>query len=322
MKLGASFSHTHLKYLGLNPLKAIEELKTLGLRWIRLSCYWDEIEKIQGEYSYNSIEPLVKYCSKNQINVLLSIGMKAQRWPEYYFPKWIADKHKFIIFYKITKNNKTLLTSALNYLENTVNYFKNYDIIKAWQVENEPLDIGGPKLWKISMDFLGKEVDLIKNLDPDRKILINVWGNELSKRKSWEEAVRLTDIIGIDIYLKSYLPYLHFFKKYTGPSDSLEKINKICYEIKSRGKKVWITELQAEPWEPDALVTKKDNPPSFSIPDFEKNVEFAKYFNPEIIFLWGFEYWYARYQIGDLRYWRKAERIIQGFTAKPTGPIR
>ena len=94
MKLGASFSHVHLRSLGLNPLRAIEGFKTLNLPWIRLGCYWNEIEKQKGKYDFGNIEPLIEFCEKNNINVVLTIGMKASRWPEYYLPDWLEKKTK------------------------------------------------------------------------------------------------------------------------------------------------------------------------------------------------------------------------------------
>ena len=53
MELGASFSHPHLKYLELDPLKAIKEFKSLNLEWIRLGCYWSEMEKVKNKFDFS-----------------------------------------------------------------------------------------------------------------------------------------------------------------------------------------------------------------------------------------------------------------------------
>lgn len=119
MQLGASFSHPHLKFLGIDPLEAIKEFNKLGLKWIRLGSYWSESEKTEGKYSFSNLDPLVEFCEKNNIKVVLTVGMKAFRWPEYYFLNgW---------------KNKLVIESFQKYLQET-NYFqKSYtNTLKKW----------------------------------------------------------------------------------------------------------------------------------------------------------------------------------------------
>ncbi len=312
MEIGASFSHRHLKWLGHNPLTAIKEFKVLGLKWIRLGCYWDETEKEPGKFSFQVLDPLIKFCEKEKINVILTVGMKAPRYPEYYLPNWLSKKLKLGKLSTIRSDNPLLLNTTLNFIAHTIDHFKNSKAIKIWQVENEPLDQAGKKWWRITPDFLKKEVDLVKQLDPNRKILINQWGNELSKRKLYKETIKLADIMGFDIYLKHpVFIFFNFFNSYIGPLDSKEKIIKITKEIKSKGKDFWLTELQAEPWEVGELSAKGDNPPSFMPNDLAKNFEYGKSLDPSVILLWGFEWWYDRKLKGDLRYWNEAQKAIE-----------
>ena len=314
MKLGASFSHVHLRGLDLGPSRAIKEFKSLNLPWIRLGCYWNEIEKKPGKFSFSQINPLVEFCEKNNINVVLTVGMKAPRYPEYYIPSWLSKKIHLRKLSKISKSNDLLLDAAMNYLENIVKHFKKSKAIKVWQVENEPMDPPGPLWLRINSNFLEAEVALIKKLDPERKILVNLWGVELNKRKVYKKAMTFADVVGLDIYLRRPIPFFKWFNKYIGPSDSKEKIKEIVDEIKLQDKKVWIAELQAEPWEPEELVTKKKNPPSFLPKHFEENLKYAADLKPEVVLLWGFEYWYWKKQNGDLRYWQEAKRVINKYS--------
>jgi hypothetical protein len=311
MKIGASFSHRHLNWLGHDPLAAIKEFDALGLKWIRLGCYWDEIEKEPGNFSFEELDPLLKFCEKKKINVVLTVGMKAPRYPEYYLPDWLSRKIKFRRLSTIKSNNSLILDPTLNYIKHTINHFKKSKAIKVWQVENEPLDPSGEKWWSISQDFLKEEVDLVRKLDPNRKILINLWGNELSKRGKYKKLINYADIVGFDIYLKHPIfIFFNFFSRYIGPLDSKSKIAKITEEIKSKSKEFWIVELQAEPWEAGELVATRKDPPSFRPKDFAKNLDYGKSLNPSVTLLWGFEWWYNRKLSGDLRYWDVAKRII------------
>lgn len=310
MQFGATFSHKHLKNLSLDPVSTLYSFKQLNLPWIRLACYWNEIEKTKGSFNFENIDPFVNYCQKNGIKILMSVGIKAPRWPEFYLPGWILNKINLKKNSVISKDQSVLLSHTLNFLEKTILHFKNNYAIKVWQIENEPLDPSGQLRLAIGRDFLGEEVKLTKSLDTDRKILINVWANQLSKRSGYKTARDFADITGLDLYPKTPVSFLWGFGKYMGIFDSKEKILQICDRIRNEKKQVWITELQAEPWEPGEIVTKKEYPPSFSVNDFEKNINFAKELNPEIIFLWGFEYWYWKKQNGDPKYWNEAERII------------
>lgn len=311
MDIGASFSQRHLRDQGLDPLKALKEFKGLGLKWIRLGCYWDEIEKNQSKFSFSQLDPLIDYCGKENINVVLTVGMKAPRYPEYYIPDWLREKLNLHRLSTITADNEILLDATLKYLTEIVWHFKNSSAIKVWQVENEPFDVSGENWWKISSGFLHNETDLVRKLDPKRKILVNVWGNELSKRKIYKKAIQLADIIGFDIYLRHPIfLFFNFFNRYIGPIDSKNTITRIIGEIRAEGKEVWLAELQMEPWEVGELMTKMDNPPSFLPKHFCGNLEYGKALGPSMLFLWGFEWWYYRKGIGDSRYWEEAKKAV------------
>ena len=96
-----------------------------------------------------------------------------------------------------------------------------------------------------------------------------------------------------------------------GPRDSKRKVSQIVSDIKSKGKEVWIAELQAEPWEPDEVVTLKQNPPSCLPEHLLSNVMYGMSLNPDAILLWGFEWWYKKKREGDSRYWDQAKHIIR-----------
>ena len=313
MQLGASFSHPHLRSLKLNPLKAIKEFKTLSLPWIRLGCYWNEIEKKPGKFNFSKLDTLIEFCEKNNINIVLTVGMKAPRSPEYYIPKWLEKKLNLKKYSKIKPNNQALLGPTLQFIEKTVNHFKKNKTLKVWQVENEPLNPSGPNRIRIDSKFLEKEVELVRKIDPGRKVMISLWGNEIGIRWDIPKATILADIVGLGFYLKHEFSIKGKFIKYVGPMHSKKTIKNKIDQIRKRGKKIWIAELQAEPWEPGEIVTKKKNPPSFLPKHFESNLQYARGLGPEVVLLWGFEYWYWRKMNGDLRYWTKAKKTIKKY---------
>jgi len=296
--------------MGIDPIQAIEGYKFLGFTWIRLGCYWNEIERDRGIFSFTVLDQLVRFCEKENIHVLMCVGMKAPRWPEYYIPDWLLKRIDMTNRKRVELTDKDLLGSTLQFLTHCIRHYKKSSAIKIWQVENEPLDPSGEKFWNISSSFLNQEIQRIKEIDPNRKILITVWGNELGKRGVYKEAEILADIIGLDIYPRVPTSILRLFTFYTGPSDSRSKIRKITEQILIQGKEFWITELQAEPWEIGSGRQIRINPPSFHNDDLYRNFEYAKSLSPTAILFWGFEYWYSKKITGDTVLWNSVASLV------------
>lgn len=280
--IGASFSHRHLSELGITLADAWHEYKNLGLKWIRLGCYWDEIEKTEGKYNLSIIKQLLETCAVLKINVVMTIGMKAPRWPEFYIPEYIAEKSA-INTGEITETAPEIIADRLfAYIKHTVRELGGYSRIKYWQVENEPLDQSGPQHIKISSQLLRREVSLVRTIDPERPVVINLWGNELTKRNNFPHAVELADVVGLDLYPR--VPRKTFFREkyYRRPDDSDGRISNVMKSIRGSGKSVWITELQSEPW------GGKD---SCTASHVIENAKWAKKLSADAVFFWGFEYW-------------------------------
>jgi len=252
----------------------------------------------------------MNFCQKNRINVVLTIGMKAPRYPEYYLPRWI-NRGNLRKFSKIGIKNKIIAQPLYRFIKQSVLTLKNYSCLKVWQVENEPLNLAGKKHWRISFPLLKREIKLVKNLDKKRKILFNCWGEATFLPKLPRSVRRLkVDIVGFDTYFKTPTNIPLTKKTFYRQTFSPKKIKKLTKQLKEQGKEVWIAELQAEPWEPGELVTKKSNPPSFSPQDLGKNFQKATNWEVDGILFWGFEYWLWRKTLGDNRYWQQAKKGI------------
>src|SRR5689334_20584044 len=106
-ELGATFSHRHLKYLNLDIDTSLMKFKKIGLKWMRVCCYWSDIEEEESKFDFSEIDKIIRFCEKNNIKVIMTIGMKAPRWPEYYLPNWVH--WKFRLFDVVRVNNEVLL---------------------------------------------------------------------------------------------------------------------------------------------------------------------------------------------------------------------
>jgi hypothetical protein len=177
MEIGASFSHRHLKSLEINPLKALQEFKGLGLNWIRLGCYWDEIEPKRDEFDFSGLSPLLDFCWDQKINVVLTVGIKAPRFPEYYLPEWLKSEVELGKFSKVGMEQNELTNPLFSFLRRSISFLRSYPCIKVWQVENEPLDPTGENLWRIDRRLLAEEIALVRKADnSERRIMLNFGG--------------------------------------------------------------------------------------------------------------------------------------------------
>lgn len=303
IKYGVHFSPNFAKYLGLDWKKTyISILDDLKVRNLRLPTFWKVIENNEGVYDFSEPDFLISEASKREgTRVLLVVGVRQPRWPECHAPKWVLER-----------SVKERQDKALEFIKRTVNRYKDNDVIWAWQVENEPL-LGtfGDSCDKVDLEFLKKEVELVKKLDPKRPIVLTDSG----ELRLGIEAAQLADVAGTTIYRKvhdnrfgplvyPYSPYLYSLKS---------KIIKNLY--KTKAQKTIVTELQTEPWVPKGMIeTPIDlQTDSFSEQDFKNNVEFASKTGFDEIYLWGVEWWYFAKQKGYPEYLNYAKNLFKNF---------
>lgn len=296
-KIGTTFSHTFAKYLKLDPVQSVKDLISQKFDIIRLCCYWNEIQPEKNTYDFSAITQLLDICEKNNQDVILTVGMKAPRWPEFFIPKWIQSD-----------DPQTAFPFVLKFIEETIQKLKDYSCIKYWQVENEPLDPAWPTDRTMLLPDVKKEIDLIKSIDDSRKLLVSMWGSSDLLLKTFAEIKDTSDIIGIDIYYKMHhkkFAGIDFYFKNRVSSENLKKM------INNSSIPVWITELQAEPWESGMTAYKQEKTKSMSPAILIENFRKAKALNPAAILLWGSEYWLWRKLRGDDSYWKAVTNILQ-----------
>jgi hypothetical protein len=209
--------------------------------------------------------------------------MKGPRWPEFYLPAWLSHQPA-----------PACITDLLSFIKTAHHAFNQFSCIKYWQIENEPLGPSGPEQKKIPLTLLKKEAKLIKQLDQNRPVIITLWMDDFNQ-PNLNSIFPIADIIGLDLYLRRpFLKILH-----TGPKYPISHYQNL---IKSSPKPIWITELQAEPWEEFKIYQQLSNPPSLNPDRIICNYSIARKINPEAILFWGYEYWQKLSSHGDQRY--------------------
>lgn len=323
LRLGTTFSPRQCRYLQVDASQTLQAILKHPFDLVRFAAYWDDLEPEEGIFDFSSLDGQIAQARARQVPVVLCVGMKAPRWPEYFIPAW-ALRHLRLRKGGDVSRHAYLRERTLRYIEAVVTRYRDEAIIRYWQVENEPLDRTGVGFWWISPAFLKQEVALVRRLDPaHRPILLTTvtypdpalrWFMSLFIRHDTiEESLRLGDILGVNVY--PVVGHRWFFKKsytWTTPEQRRTYLTSILKRAQRHQKAVWVTELQAEPWEPDHLVYTEPSPPPTADPArLPADIEELRALGMQAVLLWGAEYWeFRKTQYQDAGWWHEISRLL------------
>ncbi len=304
IQFGTTFSKQQCQYLDLDWKETYRAILDFPWDVIRLGAYWSETELLKDQYDFTDLDWQIKQAKEKNLSIILTVGMKAPRWPEYFIPSWVMEKTRLPLW-GIVSDNLYLQERALKFIETVVRRYQNEMAIQYWQVENEPLNRFGGHRWKIGKAFLDQEVNLVHKIDRhNRHIILTVstYPNSFLNFISYlftpgdpiPPTLKLCDILGINVY-----PFIgqsfwgHNFYFTSSQKDRKAYFTKIRNMARLEKKRILISELQAEPWEPGKLVHKeKLNPPSSWPEDSKLAIKELLSLDYRIFLLWGCEYWY------------------------------
>lgn len=277
---GVNFSQAQAEFLKMDWKETyLAILDDLGAKHIKLITNWDWVEGERGTYYFDDIDWQIQEAEKRNVKIIYVVGMKTGRWPECHLPKWAENLSK-----------QEQQQEILKYTETTVLRYKDSSAIEMWQAENEALFEFGVCPW-YDEDFLKKEVDLIKSLDPTRNVMITDSGEQ----SLWLKAARIGDIVGTTMYRKVWV----HLSDHSGFYISIPLSPK-SYWIKSQlikklhHKKVINAELQAEPWFPNIFegLPLSDQEKLMNAKELKQYIAYAERTGFDTFYFWGAEWWY------------------------------
>lgn len=296
--LGATYSPIYARYLGLDVKKSyVNILKDLKVRSLRIPTYWSEYEKEEGNIDLSEVDFMVSEAAKNNASIILVVGMKQPRWPECHIPDWAKE---------LTVKQRQ--EKLLKYTETVVKRYKKEQAIISWQVENEPLFGFGEMCDKPNLEFLKREIALVKSLDNKRPIVVT----ETGEWSFWIKAAKVSDILGVSVYRKAYNSVLGHFD-YPFPAAIYHiKSNLVRRFLAPKNQKTIISELQTEPWLKMGVTETpiEGQLKAFGISDFENTIKYAQKTSFDDIYLWGVEWWIWMAQQGHPEYLNYARELF------------
>jgi hypothetical protein len=334
-KLGVSFRPPQVDAFGLEPRTTLDEILARPFQLIRLGAYWSRIERAPDEFDTGDLDWQIAAAEKAGKQIVLCVGpLKTFGYPEFFVPPHhlVAPLREGTLVKPAT--HPALLAAALAFVTRIVERYRSRTAIVAWQVEHEAVDpLGVEHSWRLSAGFVREEVDAVRKADPGRGIMMNgflptstpvrlqQWWTTRDQGDSLAIAQQLADVVGIDYYPRHALVRLGARTLYLQGGDgrgNQRRRKELFAWARMEGKRLMISEGQAEPWE---AVTVPPSPPDRSmyscppeqmIENYNRCIGWAREasFELDAYLFWGAEYWIARQRSGDTRYLDAFARIL------------
>ncbi|MBI2096824.1 MAG: DMT family transporter [Candidatus Sungbacteria bacterium] len=302
---GVTFSDKFSSQLGLDWRNNFDAILTeLKPKKLRLIAYWDEIERERGIYDFSVLDWQLERVGRSdpRPDVVLVMGLKTPRWPECHIPEWALG---------LTVEERE--AALRKHLGAVVKQYRKNDAIKMWQIENEPYLMFG-KCQRRGADFLEQEVNLVRSLDPSRRILMTD-GGEFGL---WAVVAKYGDVFGTTMYRKAYptlIGPLFGVIEYPITPNYFRLKEQITRSIIPNPKQPFLViELQGEPWSPKHLneTPYERQLEIFSPKYFRETIEYAKATGFEEYYLWGAEWWYwVKTAQGHPEYWDIGKSVLK-----------
>jgi len=332
--LGFSFRPRQVAAYGLDGQATLDALLAYPFDTVRLPAYWNHIEPSAGHFDTGDLDRQLESIEQAGKQVILSVGaVKNFGYPEFFVPDHQLERPLQEGSLVRPSTHAALLAGATSFIRRIVERYRAHTAIVAWQLEHEAVDpLGVEHSWRLGVDFVQHELDVLRDADPSRPVLMNgflptssvvrvsQWWRTRDQRDSLAVASRLADIVGIDYYPRHGLLAVGPRTLYLvgGRLPWQSALTKAFFdELRSRGRRWMVSEGQAEPWE---VVTLPPNPerrvmfscrPEDAIQNYNQAMQWADPEAPMYAYLfWGADYWVLRDRSGDPSYLRAVARIL------------
>ncbi len=299
INFGISFSHGYAEWLfqGMRtPEAVLEELAgNLGVQHYRLGLYWDRVQAAGPDAFHDDLAWQLDILERHQAHtVIVNLGRKVIRWPEYHVPDWAK-----------LLPEAALKERLLQYLQTVVERYATDPRITHWQVENEPFfRFGDGKPFSDQANFLDQEIAVVRAADTlKRPIIVTQSGDS----GNWNKAAVHSDILGVSFYGISHHRWIGYYTHHNGRPERWQK------KIARLGKPVWMTEVQAEPWGNKDVrsMSYEESSRSMDVERFRRHTDFVMAAGFDQIFFWGAEWWLYMKDQGHPAMWEAAREIIR-----------
>ncbi|MGC2191505.1 MAG: hypothetical protein WA751_04155 [Candidatus Dormiibacterota bacterium] len=334
-KLGVSFRPLQAEALGMDPGVTLRELLDYPFELLRLAAHWRRIEVSPGAFDTAELDLQVELAEAAGKQIILSVGaIKNFGYPEFFVPDHFLARdlpeHSLVT----ALSHPGLAGAAGEFVTKIVDRYRTCPAIVGWQVEHEAADpLGLEHSWRLGAGLVASEVAAARAADPTRPIMMNGFlptSTPVSWMQRWRTrdqgdsllvAQQLTDVLGIDYYPRHAVLGAGGLALYLDGGRLPWRRGawrRISRWAEGSGRRVMISEGQAEPWEvvtvppsPRGLVPYSC-PPERVIDNYNACLGQAEgMLALEAYLFWGAEYWLLRKASGDDSYLGAFGRLLE-----------
>ncbi len=332
--VGVSFRPPQVEAFGLDGQATLRTLLAYPFQLIRLGAYWNRIEPQAGEFDTSELDWQIEAAERAGKQVILAVGaVKTFGYPEFFVPRhWLQQPLAEGSLVQ-PASHAALLLGATQFITRVVTRYRDRGSIVAWQLEHEAVDpLGVEHTWRLADQFVERELEALRIADPTRPVMMNgflptstlvrisQWWRTNDQGDSLKVAARLADIVGIDYYPRHALTSLGPATLYLAGAHlpwQAALRERLFESTRARGKRLMVSEGQAEPWETMTTPPNPERRAMFSCPpeqlvrNFNAAIGWSPPDDPIYAYLfWGAEYWVLREKSGDATYLQAFARVL------------
>jgi Beta-galactosidase len=331
--LGVSYRPLQANALGLDAQTTLDTLLAYPFQLIRLGAYWNRIEPTPGAFSPDALDWQIDAAEQAGKQIILNVGaVKTFGYPEYFAPKHHLQRPLREGALVTPAAHRSLLSAATAFVTRIVERYRDRLAIVAWQVEHEAVDpLGVEHSWRLSAAFVREEVAAVRAADPARPVMMNgflptsslvrlqQWWRTRDQGDSLAVAQRLADIVGVDYYPRHALFRLGARTVYLEGNLRRQQRWTQLLARAAHGRRIMISEGQAEPWETVTTPPSPHGQTMYSCPPEQVIANYNDcmgWHEPDASSLyaylfWGAEYWLRRDRDGDASYLQAFARVLE-----------
>jgi len=155
--------------------------------------------------------------------------------------------------------------------------------------------------------FLDKEIELVKQLDRSRPILLTDSG----EFGTWYKSYKRSDVFGTSMYLYIWSRKLDRPLRYP-ITPAFFRIKQNIIKLFNKPKPALVIELSAEPWllQPIIETPLEIQFDRMGIDKFNEMITFSNKAGFDTFYLWGAEWWYWLKLQGNNDHWDRAQELF------------
>lgn len=298
--LGVSYSVKYAEELGIDwKTGMLAMLDEVEVKNFRLMSYWDLGEPENDEFDFEDLDWQIDQATRHNATVSLALGQRQPRWPECHVPEWAKQL-----------DQQRYEDELFEYMRVVVERYKDSPAIVSYQIENEAANNVFGDCPKYDPDLLERELKFIGELDPDATIITNA---SSQNGHTIRGPVNFADKVGFTIYHNAHFDAFNrqYGWRYLFPSHWHSWKAGIISGIKDVD--IFVHELQAEPWGPEATVnlSSEEQAKTMNPEQLRAITNYTEQSGIKEIYFWGAEWWYWRHtEFDDEELWRTVNDIF------------